>query len=82
MSLLPFGGDTHKSDPRHPSDHGSEHCALGALTAFTFDEPTLPTLAPVPLHETGPPRAHPPSQAQDACASWIARLKHGPPALA
>jgi len=80
VSLLPQGGDGHAPD--HPSDHGSEHCALSALTLLASAGP--PVLAPAPMlaRDASPRRAHASSQAPDACAAWVARLKHGPPAFA
>ena len=82
VSLVPQGGNATEPAPDHPSDHGSEHCALTALTAFAGTAP--PSLAPAPALPRGaaPPGAHPSSQAPDACATWVARLKHGPPTAA
>ena len=65
----------------HVIPHG-EACALAALAAVApadlpspgamppspREAPTLPALAPEPV--------------VDACASWAARLQHGPPAIA
>ena len=82
VSLVAQGGGATEPAPEHPSDHGSEHCALTALTALAHAEPTALAPAPVLLRSALPPRAHPSSQAPDACATWVARLKHGPPALA
>jgi hypothetical protein len=64
------------------SHHDGAQCALGTLGAFA----TLKPLAQLRVaHAQGewvltPQRA--PSQALDACAAWVARLRHGPPALA
>ena len=86
VSLVPLGGDGHahapEHSPDHPSDHGSEHCALTALTVMAGDEP--PVLLPVAVlpRDAAAPRAHPSSLAPDACAAWVARLEHGPPAFA
>jgi hypothetical protein len=82
MSLVPLGSDANEPAPEHRSDHGGEHCALTALTALVTIAPAVFAPAPVLLHETPPPCAHPSSQAPDACATWVARLKHGPPAFA
>ena len=81
VSLVSPSGDVGEPKPAHPSDHGSEHCALTALTAFAGTEPPPLVPAVTALHGTPPPRAHPSSQAPDACATWVARLKHGPPNL-
>ena len=82
VSLVAPNGKGGEPMPDHPSDHGSEHCALTALTAFSTVEP--PTFAPAKVEprEAVAPRAHRSSQAPDACATWVARLKHGPPAFA
>ena len=82
VSLVAQAGDTGEPAPDHPSDHGSEHCALTALTALAPVEPAVFAPAPVALRDAPTPRAHPSSQAPDACASWVARLKHGPPVFA
>jgi len=78
--LPPPGGGGHA--PEHPSDHGSEHCALSALPLLAGAAP--PMLAPAtPLPQGGQPaRRHASSQAPDARAIWAARLEHGPPAVA
>jgi hypothetical protein len=61
--------------------HGGEHCTLSALLALSAPEPQAPAL-PVPQRAASRPVSHPDSQAPDACATWVARLKHGPPAYA
>ena len=83
VSLVPLGGAGHEPAPGgHASDHGSEHCALTALTALATVEPPLSALAPLLLRDATAPIAYPSSQVPDACAAWVARLKHGPPAFA
>ena len=67
--------------PKPMAQHGGEHCALTALAALALPEPPALVPAPAPLREASAPRAHPSSQAPDACATWVARLKHGPPVL-
>lgn len=61
--------------------HGGDHCTLTALMALSAPEPQpLTTLAP---QRAVPTRvSHPPVHAPDACATWVARLKHGPPVSA
>ena len=81
VSLVQQGGGGDPA-PDHASTHGSEHCALTALTALAPIEPIDFARVPVLPHATAPPRAHPSSQAPDACATWVARLKHGPPVFA
>jgi hypothetical protein len=82
VSWVAPGDDSGKPAPEHASDHGSEHCALTALAALAPIETAA--FAPVAVLRcaAAPPRAHPSSQAPDACATWVARLKHGPPAFA
>ena len=61
--------------------HVGDHCTLGALVALS---------APAPQATTAPqgPMAEAPGQTAraeiwpDACAAWVAQLKHGPPAFA
>jgi hypothetical protein len=82
VSLVPPGA----GDPDPARDHAAgpagEHCALGALTPFAA-APLPASLLPAPMAQgASPPRAHPSSQAPDACATWVARLKHGPPQVA
>jgi len=64
------------------ADHGNEHCALSALTALA--EPPMGTVPALPAAQPAEPapleRGRQP--APDANAAWVARLKHGPPALA
>ena len=82
VSLVSVGDAGHEPAPDHPSDHGSEHCALSALTALAQVDPPALAMAPLLRRAASPPRAHPSSQAPDACATWVARLKHGPPVFA
>jgi hypothetical protein len=61
--------------------HSGDHCTLGALVALS---------APAPQATVAPPGHRPESPGQaaraaiwpDACAAWVAQLKHGPPAFA
>ena len=84
VSLQPQAGTgEHAPASDHgSSEHGSEHCALTALAALAPIEPAAFAPAPALLRESARPLAHPSSQAPDACATWVARLKHGPPAFA
>lgn len=82
VELAPSTRDSHELPTDRAPGHGSEHCALTALSALATAEP--PVVAPMPLaagHVISL-RAHPSSSAPDACAAWVARLKHGPPPLA
>ena len=82
VSMVPLGPSSHDPATDHVADHSGEHCALTALAALA--SVGSPRLAPVPvaLHDGSPPVAQASSEAPDACATWVARLKHGPPALA
>ena len=83
MALVTVDGtDSQKQSPAHDGAHGDEHCALTALTALASAEPPALGVAAAPQVDGIESRAPPGSSAFDACASWIARLKHGPPALA
>jgi len=77
----PGNGPGHAPASDHAAPHASEHCALTALA--TLASPELPAIAtPFRLrHEAPTLPAHPGAQAPDACAAWVARLKHGPPIL-
>ena len=67
--------------PEHAAAHSGDHCTLNALMAFAVPEaPAAAVLAAQPA--ALPPPSHPSPQAPDACATWVARLKHGPPAFA
>jgi len=79
VSLVPLGTQGQEPAPDHAPAHGSEHCALTALTALAAPDPAALSAAPMSVRETSALRAHPSSQAPDACATWVARLKHGPP---
>jgi len=76
VSLVPVDGEHHDAPA---ADHANEHCALTALSTFAgFD--SAPAVLAMHARAASPaPRAHPSPQAPDACASWVARLKHGPP---
>ena len=81
MALVPLGDSPHAPQPDHDATHGDTHCALSAVAVLaTGGDTALPAL-PLPLQPGAPPRAHASSQAPDACATWVARLKHGPPTL-
>ena len=81
VSLVPLESSGQQPANEPMSQHGGEHCVLTALASLAPPEPLALVPAPVPLREAAAPRAHPSSQAPDACATWVARLKHGPPTL-
>jgi hypothetical protein len=82
VSLVPLGGAGHEPAPDHGLAHGSDHCTLTALTALATPEPATLEVVAAPLHEVAAQREHPGSLAPDACAAWVARLRHGPPSFA
>lgn len=61
--------------------HGGEHCTLTALMVLSAPERQALVIS-VPQRANPAPVFHPSRQAPDACATWVARLKHGPPASA
>jgi hypothetical protein len=74
--------DDKGSTPAHDaSAHNGDHCALNAAMALAAPAVAAP-LVFIALPAATAPLSHPSSQAPDACATWVARLKHGPPALA
>lgn len=88
VSLVPLDGsgasaphDSPATDhtPDHTATHTDPHCALSALMAFTAPEPQALDVPAATKLGASPPLAHPSPQAPDACATWVARLKHGPP---
>ncbi|MBX3619721.1 MAG: hypothetical protein KF891_07010 [Rhizobacter sp.] len=82
VATVALGDDPAPTAPDHGATHAGDHCALSgvlALAAPAADAPALPALpgAAAPAQSASPaPHAH------DACATWVARLKHGPPFLA
>jgi hypothetical protein len=83
VSLAPPGGDQKSPSPEPVGGHAGEPCALSGLTALATAT-NLPALAQPPAAPSDrvalPLRAAP--AAIDACAAWVARLQHGPPAFA
>ena len=67
--------------PAHAAAHTGDHCTLTGLVALAAPE-AQPMAWPETPHNAAAPRPGPSSQAPDACAAWVAGLKHGPPALA
>ena len=82
VSLVPLeSAGQEQPAPEPMAQHGGEHCVLTALAALAAPEPPMLTVAEAPRREAAATHAHPSSQAPDACATWVARLKHGPPLL-
>ena len=86
VSLVALDGQDPEQNPApttdHLADHGNEHCALSALTALV--EPPMGLVPALPAVHPAEPVARELARlfALDASAAWVARLKHGPPALA
>ncbi len=86
VSLVALDGQDPGQDPApaidHLADHANEHCALSALTALV--EPPMGLVPALPPAQPAEPALHGQAlqSAPDASAAWVARLKHGPPALA
>ena len=81
VATVALDGQDSAPVPDHTAAHAGEHCTLTGLMALAAPE-TLPPALPAPPQDA--PAAlvsHPSPQAPDACATWVARLKHGPPTL-
>ncbi|CAN5838226.1 hypothetical protein BH11PSE8_BH11PSE8_14500 [soil metagenome] len=63
----------------HSAAHADPHCALSALMALAAPQPPALDVPAAAQVGASPLLAHPSPQAPDACATWVARLKHGPP---
>ena len=82
VSLVALDGQDPAPATDHLADHGNEHCALSALTALVEPPAVLVPALPEAQHAETAPRERARLFAPDASAAWVARLKHGPPALA
>ncbi len=81
VALVGASGEGAPAGPEHAGAHGQDHCALTALLALAAPEPQA-TGAMLPVaaaHRPAIGDAHSAPSVPDACATWIARLKHGPP---
>ena len=82
VATVALDGQAPSPMPDHAGAHGGDHCTLTGLMALAAPEPQ-PLVLPVPQQRAGLVRvSHPSPQAPDACATWVARLKHGPPVTA
>ena len=81
VSLVPLEASGQQPASEPMAQQGGEHCALAALAALVAPELPVLAVAEAPRREAVAPRTHPSSQGPDACATWVARLKHGPPLL-
>jgi hypothetical protein len=82
VSLVALDGQDPAPAPDHLADHGVQHCALNALTALVEPPANAAPAIRGPLPVEPAPRVQATPLAPDASAAWVARLKHGPPALA
>jgi len=76
----PDHGKTEDHSGHKLAAHG-DHCALTALASLAGPDDVDWAIAPV-RHVVTTVRVHRTESAPDACALWVARLKHGPPAHA
>jgi hypothetical protein len=81
VALKELPGDTHEPGSDHKPGHGSEHCALTGLTALLTVEPPALALPAPSCTDTVKLLDRSRLRGPDACASWVARLKHGPPSM-
>ena len=82
VSLVSLDGQDPAPAPDLLAEHGNQHCALSALTALVEPPSGATAALPAPPPAEAALRVQAPPLAPDASAAWIARLKHGPPALA
>lgn len=68
--------------PDHGATHAGDHCALSGVLALAAPGVDVQAVPALPSATTVPRVSPPMSPAHDACATWVARLKHGPPFLA
>jgi hypothetical protein len=81
VSLVPLESAGQERAPEPMAPHAGDHCVLTALAVLAAPEPQALGVTDAPRRTAATPRAPRPSQALDACATWVARLKHGPPAF-
>jgi hypothetical protein len=77
----PLGHEHEHDHGRGDGAHGSDHCALMALAAGVPEGASAWTL-PSEAAADAPKRRCARSFFADDCASWVARLAHGPPTSA
>ncbi len=82
VTTVALDGPDSGPQPEHGSAaHGGEHCTLTALMALCAPDVQAPAVPPS-QRAASEHVVHPSPQAPDACATWVARLKHGPPTFA
>ncbi|RQP22562.1 hypothetical protein [Piscinibacter terrae] len=75
------GSGPKEDHSRHELAAHGDHCALTALAAFAGPDDVAVSVAPAARFTAALPPRHTES-VPDACALWVARMKHGPPASA
>jgi hypothetical protein len=75
------GSSQHEHDSHSAAAHTGDHCALTALATLAVPGHAALVSAP-PLAALSRLLPKTCTDCVDACATWAARLKHGPPALA
>ena len=82
VATVALDGQAPSPLPDHTAAHGGDHCTLTGLMALAAPEPQ-PVVLLVPTRRAALARiSHPSPEAPDACVTWVARLKHGPPVTA
>jgi hypothetical protein len=74
-------GHGHPSTHDQTPEHAADHCALTALTVLATAAVSMLAAAAVVMPDVALPIARASHWAHDTCATWVARLKHGPPTL-
>ncbi len=79
VALVAQDGNADEPPADHTASHAQDHCVLTAWTALARAEACA--WAPIARASTraAPLRTHMSSSGPDPCATWVARLKHGPP---
>lgn len=75
------GGGPKEDHSRHELAAHGDHCALTALAAFAAPDDVAIGVVPMARFSVVALRPHA-EPVPDACALWVARMKHGPPFLA
>lgn len=78
VSTVALSGHDSAPASDHAPAHASDHCALSGLVALAAP-PALPATFDPGYRPIASERCAASASAGDACALWVARLKHGPP---
>ena len=77
----PAAGTGHEDHKGHELASHGDHCALTALASLAGPDEVDWAIAPA-VHVVASIEVHRTEPVPDACALWVARLKHGPPVTA